>query len=100
MRSAAPPRGGSSNIVPRGTSRPLAQSPDSVQRSSGSNDLATPADRVAARWLPFPPTPPAPPEHGRTSPPLRDGLIAFPGTLRSRYPPKLFAETRGENLLP
>jgi hypothetical protein len=38
-------------------------------------------------------------EHGRTSPPRRDALAAFPGTLRSRYPPKLFLETRYGNLL-
>ena len=30
-------------------------------------------------------------------PPLHDARGAFPGTLRSRYPPKQFAETRGGN---
>ena len=33
------------------------------------------------------------------SPPPHDALAAFPGTLRCRYPPKQFAETRGGNLL-
>src|SRR5208282_428061 len=75
-----------SRLRPRSTTR-TATRPATV-RTSG---------RV--RWPPFPPAPSGPPEHDRTSPPLPDELIAFPGTLRYRYPPKLFAETRGENLL-
>src|SRR6185369_772793 len=54
---------------------------------------------LPARWLPFLPVPSCLPEHGRTSPPLRDALIVFPGTLRCQYPPKQFAETRDGNLL-
>src|SRR6185312_5189146 len=51
------------------------------------------------RWLPCPRVPSGRLEHGRTSPPPRDALAAFPGTLRSRYLPKLFVETGDGNLL-
>src|SRR5580692_1530778 len=54
-----------------------------------------------ARW---PPSPHAPfarllQERDRTSPPPRNAPVFFPETLRCRYPLKLFAETRGGNLL-
>ena len=44
------------------------------------------------RWLPSHP-PFSPASAGRTLPPPPDALAASPGTLRCRYPPKLFAET-------
>src|SRR5215471_1576420 len=49
------------------------------------------------RWLPCPHAPPDPP---MPAPPLpEDVLNAFLGTLRCRYLPKQFLDTRGENRL-
>ena len=62
-------------------------------RLQSTTQTATPTSIVRtngrARWLPFSHALSALPERDRISPPLRGALIAFPETLRSRYPPKL-----------